>query len=53
MQMGVSGIMIARQVPVFPFTPELWWFKREKKRKTIKKSLNKPKAWNFLSVKPL
>ncbi|KAF2986645.1 hypothetical protein EK904_004808, partial [Melospiza melodia maxima] len=24
MQMGVSGIMIARQVPVFPFTPELW-----------------------------
>ncbi|XP_068030002.1 tRNA-dihydrouridine(47) synthase [NAD(P)(+)]-like isoform X1 [Anomalospiza imberbis] len=32
MQMGVSGIMIARQVPVFPFTPELWWFKRKKKK---------------------
>lgn len=33
MQMGVSGIMIARQVSVFPFTPELWWFKRKKKEK--------------------
>lgn len=39
MQMGVSGIMIARQVPVFPFAPELWCFKSEKtkQKKRIKK----------------
>lgn len=39
MQMGVSGIMIARQVPVFPFAPELWWLKSEKtkQKKRIKK----------------
>lgn len=37
--MGVSGIMIARQVPVFPFAPELWCFKSEKtkQKKRIKK----------------